>query len=249
VDTRAPLAIMPRLSVRPRDGHIRQMNDRAAQSDVVRFLRAALADGAHAVTKLEASARAAGLLTERERITGTRAFRRAKESLGIRSLQSRSQWLWELPREAERSTKAARKTASLPRIPSDWIEGIARLNPDRSPSDVPRHRWRQFVDDCKNFMSPSESWAERAAQLGWDSMTLFGCAPRRPLDHSGSAGLLWAINGGRLVELHRDWAVIDVPLQARQRIFYRRNVKPGKISLPWVKQMREVAGLRGPGPR
>jgi hypothetical protein len=94
------------------------------------------------------------------------------------------------------------------------------------------------VSDCTNFLSPSESWAEHAARLGWDAMALFGCAPRRPLDYSGSAGLLWAMNGGRLVELHRDWAVIDVPVQARQRIFYRRNVEPGKVSLPWVKQMR-----------
>ena len=44
-------------------------------------------------------------------------------------------------------------------------------------------------------------------------MALFGCAPKRPLDYLGSAGLLWAINGGRLAELHGNWAVIDVPLQ------------------------------------
>jgi len=48
-------------------------------------------------------------------------------------------------------------------------------------------------------------------------MALFGCAPKRPLDYLGSAGLLWAINGGRLVELHRDWAVIDVPAAKRAR--------------------------------
>jgi hypothetical protein len=36
----------------------------------------------------------------------------------------------------------------------------------------------------------------------WDAKALFGCAPKRPLDYSGSAGLLWAIKGGRLVELH-----------------------------------------------
>jgi hypothetical protein len=36
------------------------------------------------------------------------------------------------------------------------------------------------------------------------------CAPKRPLDYSGSAGLFWAINGGKLLELHRDWAVIDL---------------------------------------
>jgi hypothetical protein len=105
------------------------------------------------------------------------------------------------------------------------------------------------VDDCERFLSSSEKWSERAYQLRWDTMALFGCAPRRPLDYSGSAGLLWAINGGTLVELHRDWAVIDVPVPTRQRIFYRRNVEPGKISLPWAKQMRELARLGGQGSR
>jgi hypothetical protein len=92
------------------------------------------------------------------------------------------------------------------------------------------------VDDCKNFLSSPEKWAERAAGLGWDAMALFGCAPKRPLDHFGSAGLLWAIKGGRLIELHRDWAVIGLPLQRTQRIHYRRNVDPAKISLPWNRQ-------------
>ena len=76
----------------------------------------------------------------------------------------------------------------------------------------------------------SECWAARAARLGWDAIGLFGCAPRRPLDYSASAGLLWAMNGGKLVELHRDWAVIAMPPQTRQRVFYRRNVERTKIS-------------------
>jgi hypothetical protein len=76
----------------------------------------------------------------------------------------------------------------------------------------------------------------RARRLGWDAIVLFGCAPRRPLDYSASAGLLWLMHGGRLVELYRDWAVIDMPLQTRQRVFYRRNVEHTKISLPWAKQ-------------
>ena len=89
---------------------------------------------------------------------------------------------------------------------------------------------------CHSFLSASECWADRAARLGWDAIALFGCAPRRPLDYSASAGLLWAMNGGRLVELHRDWAVIDMPLQNRERVFYRRNVERTKISLPWTKK-------------
>jgi hypothetical protein len=166
----------------------------------------------------------------------------AKKSLGIRSHRvgfgSRSQWQWQLPRQSEGSTKTDLPTSRgrHSAIPIDWVQGVACLDPDRPPEDVPRHRWHQFVDDCKKFLSRSENWAERAARLGWDAMALFGCAPKRPLDYSGNAGLLWAINGGRLVELHRDWAVIDLPVNRSQRIFDRRKVDPAKITLPWAKQ-------------
>ena len=213
-----------------------------AETDVVRFLRVALADRRRSVTELEASARAAGLLKERQNIANVRAFREAKSSLAVRSVRAgfgaSGQWLWELPRESQGSAKAGRQTAPRRLIPSYWVEGIARLRPDRPPNDVPRHRWAQFVQDCTTFLSTSENWAERAYKLGWDAMALFGCAPRRPLDYSGCAGLLWAINGGRLVELHRDWAVIDVPLRTTQRIFSRRNVDQAKITLPWAMQTR-----------
>jgi hypothetical protein len=136
--------------------------------------------------------------------------------LGIRSFRAgfgvRSEWRWQLPRQSEGSIKTDSGTTRERRgaIPSDWLQGVACLDPDRPPDDVPRHRWRQFVGDCKNFLSSSENWANRAAGLGWDAMALFGCAPKRPLDYLGSAGLVWAINGGRLLELHRDWAVIDI---------------------------------------
>jgi hypothetical protein len=89
--------------------------------------------------------------------------------------------------------------------------------------------------ECRAFLSSPEGLAERAAQLGWDAMALFGCAAKRPLDYSGSAGLLWAINGGRLVELHRGWAVIDLPVNRSQRVFSRRNVDAAKITLPWAE--------------
>jgi hypothetical protein len=58
----------------------------------------------------------------------------------------------------------------------------------RGKTDAGCHRWKQFVDDCKNFLSSPDSLAERAARLGWDAMALFGCAPNRRLDYFGSAG-------------------------------------------------------------
>src|SRR5262249_36070327 len=59
-----------------------------AERDVIDFLRATLAERAHPVIELEASARAAGLLNEGQRITHAKAFKRAKKSLGIRSLHA-----------------------------------------------------------------------------------------------------------------------------------------------------------------
>jgi hypothetical protein len=42
-------------------------------------------------------------------------------------------------------------------------------------------------------LTAGENWAGRAAELGWNAATLFGCRRARPLDHPGGAGLLWAI--------------------------------------------------------
>jgi hypothetical protein len=116
----------------------------------------------------------------------------------------------------------------------EWIEGVARLRQLQPPHDVPRHQWRQFVEDCLSFMA-SEQLADRAAQLGWDGMALFGCRRNYPLSYLGKAGLLWHVNGGRIIELHRDWAVIDRPVNRSQRVFYRRDVDEVKAALPWSR--------------
>src|SRR5215813_9385888 len=83
---------------------------RRAEPDVIDFLRATLAGRAHPVTKVEASARAAGLLGEAQSITDAKAFKQAKKFLRIRSVRvgfgPRSQWLWELSREKPPSAKA-----------------------------------------------------------------------------------------------------------------------------------------------
>jgi hypothetical protein len=42
--------------------------------------------------------------------------------------------------------------------------------------------------------------------------------------------LLWAIKGGRLVELHRDWAVIELAGNGSLYIFERRRVDAGKVT-------------------
>ena len=67
----------------------------------------------------------------------------AKKSLGITSRRTgfgaRSQWLWILPPRNEGSIKTDPGTARERRgpIPIDWVQGVAYLDPDRPPNDVP----------------------------------------------------------------------------------------------------------------
>jgi hypothetical protein len=118
------------------------------------------------------------------------------------------------------------------RIPPHWVDGIARLESHKVPRDVPAHRWRQFINDCHIFLLAKENWAERAAGHGWNDLELFGCC-RRPLERLGNAGLLWAINGGRLVELRRDWAVIERASDRSRHVHQRERPKAADITLPW----------------
>jgi hypothetical protein len=131
-------------------------------------------------------------------------------------------------RPAQPPSAIARRTAS------SWIEGVGRLHHQHRPTDIHPHRWRQFLGDCNNFLASGDNWADRAAGLGWETLTLFGYRPHRPLLHHGSAGLLWAINGGRLLELHREWAVIERSANGSQRIFDRRNIDAASFRVPWA---------------
>jgi hypothetical protein len=145
------------------------MKDLRGQARVTAFLRNALAEAPQDVLKLEAMARTEGLLGDRQRITHTKPFKRGKHSLGIRSVRAgfgtNGGWRWELP--CDRDGAVASQPVRAERcIPVGWVEGVARLDDYRPPSDVPRHRWRQFVSDCQSFLNSSENWAERAAELG-----------------------------------------------------------------------------------
>jgi hypothetical protein len=215
------------------------MTIRAREAVAAEFLRKALAVEPLGVSELDMMVRAAGLLDESQHITNAKPFRRAKRSLGIRSIRdgfgAGGRWAWELPPSSDAPARIAATTqersAREPAMPREWVEGVARLEQDRPPADVPRHRWRQFVEDCRAFLR-SEALVHRAAQLGWDAVALFSCCRNSPLSYLGEAGLLWHVNGGRIVELHRDWAVIERPVN-RSQTFSRREIDQQKITLPW----------------
>jgi hypothetical protein len=103
--------------------------------------------------------------------------------------------------------------------PRIWAEALARLDPTKPPIDVPPPRWLRFIDDCGRFLD--QGWAPKAAALGWGPLDLFGCDRERPFVRVDHKGLLWLLNGGSIVQMHRDRATIKTQGGAQQT--YRRD--------------------------
>jgi hypothetical protein len=114
--------------------------------------------------------------------------------------------------------------------PRAWAEALARLDPSKPPGDVPPQRWLRFIDDCGRFLEAG--WAVRAAAFGWGPLDLFGCDRERPFARVDHLGLLWLVNGGIIVELHRDRAILETEHSTRQS-FRRRPIEVGRIVLAW----------------
>lgn len=114
-------------------------------------------------------------------------------------------------------------------IPREWAEGFARLDPDHPPVDVPPGRWQRFVDDVGRFLD--SPFVVVAATLGWGPYDLFGCDRDRPFALTDQAGLLWLLDGDRLVMLAEDAATIETKGGARQT-WRRKPPTSGRI-LAW----------------
>jgi hypothetical protein len=117
-----------------------------------------------------------------------------------------------------------------PGVPGAWAEGFARFNPDRLPSDVPMKRWQRFVDDVGQFLDGS--FCATAMALGWGPHDLFGCDRDRPFARIDRLGLLWLLDGGRLMALTANTATIKT--SNGSVLTYRRRAgnEPGRV-LAW----------------
>jgi hypothetical protein len=60
----------------------------------------------------------------------------------------------------------------------------------------------------------ASAWASTPLHQ-WDGRALFGCCTIVLSTVPALSVLVWAINGGRLVELHRDWAVFELRRMGR----------------------------------
>lgn len=119
--------------------------------------------------------------------------------------------------------------ADIERFVRAWHQGVASIDAERPPRDVPARRWRQLIYDAGRFLD--SGFASQAAALGWDAYDLFGCDGERPFARIDNMGLIWLLDGNRLVALTEQSARIDMKNGVTQS--YRR--KPGDIGrvLAW----------------
>ena len=98
----------------------------------------------------------------------------------------------------------------------------------KCPDYVPEDRWHQAIADAATFIS---EWGAQAQAFGWTERELFGLpdVPDRPrpsyqrLSRYDQTGLMWLLQGRRVVELAKDKAVIETPTGT---VAYRRYNKP-----------------------
>ena len=114
-------------------------------------------------------------------------------------------------------------------IPRAWAEGFAQLDPNYPRGDVPPKRWRIFIDDVRQFLG--SDFAGFAAALQWDPYDLFGSDRDVPFARIDAAGLLWLLNGNRLLMLSENAATIETETGARQ-VYVRRRSRRGRC-LAW----------------
>ena len=86
----------------------------------------------------------------------------------------------------------------------------------RCPDRVPTDRWQQAVEDGRTFLA---QWGDQAHALGWTAKDLFGllAVPEhvKPsfnrLSRCDATGLIWLLDGRRVVALSEDRAAIQSP--------------------------------------
>jgi hypothetical protein len=94
---------------------------------------------------------------------------------------------------------------------------------------VPPRRWQQIVSDVGRFLD--SPFRAVATALGWGPHDLFGCDRDRPFAPLDQAGLLWLLNGDKLIALTENTATIERRTGARQT-YRRKPSDPGRV-LAW----------------
>jgi hypothetical protein len=109
---------------------------------------------------------------------------------------------------------------------ADALNGFERGCPEHIDSE----RWQQCLVDAQHFIM---AWGDQALALGWTAEQLFGLhtPPAQPhpsycrLSRYDCTGLVWNLQGRRVVALTEDTAAIQNPTTGNTLI-YRKHNKP-----------------------
>jgi hypothetical protein len=96
----------------------------------------------------------------------------------------------------------------------------------------------RFIDDCGMFLYGS--WAAKAAALGWGPFELFGCNRHKPFARIDHMGLLWLLNGRKLIALTADSAAIGTP--SGSPLTFHRKTETG-VHQTYHRRSEEVTDL------
>ena len=116
----------------------------------------------------------------------------------------------------------------LSAVPADWIAGVASLDAESPPQPVRLEHWSAFVIAAKRFL---DSWATKAADLGWTDLDLFGADASRPEIAWLNSGLLWSSPNHVILDLRNDQAILHAASGSRQTFYRTPLMRPR--SLPW----------------
>jgi hypothetical protein len=123
----------------------------------------------------------------------------------------------------EKSEISEKRVRSFPF--AEALDAIER----RRPEYVEPERWQQCLIDAQRFLA---AWGDKALALGWTADELFGLhdPPARPhpsysrLSRYDCTGLLWLLQGRRVVALSADTAAIECG--NGNIVTYRKHRKP-----------------------
>jgi hypothetical protein len=152
---------------------------RGRGQDVTVFLQAVLAAGPVAVSDIDAAARAAGLLTEYQRATVSKLFKRAKSALRIKSVREGfgrdGEWNWVLPPPAMISAPEGKDHLSAePTVPvTRSVREKSVVYGDSSASAEPGSPKVSLINEVEIGLPPEfrdvvgvpRSWLEGVARL------------------------------------------------------------------------------------
>ena len=104
----------------------------------------------------------------------------------------------------------------------------------------PAPRWRGLIRDAELFLSV---WGKQAANLGWSTPDLFGAHSKAPAARFSCMGLLLLVNGGRVIAITAETAVIQQ--QSGARLTYTTATARGRMRRALGSAQRVVS--RPPG--